>query len=106
MNLSQSDGSAPGCDGRRVARTQGVRVAQLRARPRTQSTRRPARPGDTRLRFETSSKTGAPVEPAPPLAAWTPSPNPLRRHRVHRLHAGEDVVVHVAVEEPRARVVR
>ena len=33
-----------------------MRVAQLRARPRTQSTRRPARPGDTRLRFETSSR--------------------------------------------------
>ncbi len=30
-------------------------VAELRARPRTQSTRRPARPGDSRLRFETGS---------------------------------------------------
>ena len=52
----QNEGSSIGRDGRCAARTQGAAIVVLLLRLRTPSARRPARPSDSRLRFETSSK--------------------------------------------------
>src|SRR5215210_3987660 len=58
LNSFRNDASPPGCDGRRKARTQEARVSGGYECSEDAESRRPARPGGTRLHFDSSSLAG------------------------------------------------